>query len=658
MIEGESITLSFEVVGEIPTEGVTVLVNDVASAESGLRSLTEFDVANIEFTGISEFPSPAEGDSGFFVTITDPTATITIPIFDEGADEDEATESFTFELIDGEAYNVDPDAGSVTLNLADVGDTPVPGSPQDEIDEAVFDFSWTGQIAGFSVEGQFSYDANQSFIEGIVREEDLLSFDISFFDPDGNLLRTYEDNHLTFPEFNFAYDTTVGEILTDGIFTEPDGFNVGEKTAVGEDSFTGLNFWSKSKETSPSLLHIDDWSDEFGFPLGYSSHEDIAFLTQNIAELIETGKVGESYLDEVQDRLDEVGQPIVVTPAVDEVFFDFSWTGQIADFSVEGQFSYDANQSFIEGIVREEDLLSFDISFFDPEGNLLRTYEDNHLTFPEFNFAYDTTVGEILTDGIFTEPDGFNVGEKTAVGEDSFTGLNFWSKSKETSSSLLHIDDWSDEFGFPLGYSSHEDIAFLTQTNAELIETGKVGEFYLEATQATPDEIGQPIVVTPADSTDSGTVDSDIIEVAGSGQSIFARDLNDLIDATTGSGSNSIFAGAGDDTLLLGRGDRLFGEAGDDRFFVTSGGDNLITGGAGTDQFWVAVAEIPEDTNIVTDFTLGEDVIGIAGLGIGFADVGLTQEEADVLVSVDSSNLALLQNVDVAALSEADFAFV
>ncbi|MEM9212789.1 MAG: SGNH/GDSL hydrolase family protein [Cyanobacteria bacterium P01_F01_bin.150] len=209
-------------------------------------------------------------------------------------------------------------------------DNPDPGPPAGF---TVFDFEWTGQIAGFSVEGTFSYDATQTFTDDIVREEDLLGFDISFFDPDGNLLRTYENNHLTFSEFNFAFDINNQQILTDGIFTEPDGLNVGEKTAVG-DGFTGLNLWSKSKETSSSLIHVDDWSDEFGFPLGYSSHEDIAFLTLTTAELIETGKVGETYLDDIQDTLTELGQPIRVVPdgglEADSLDFESNFQGELS----------------------------------------------------------------------------------------------------------------------------------------------------------------------------------------------------------------------------------------------------------------------------------------------------------------------------------------
>ncbi|WP_299489544.1 serine hydrolase domain-containing protein, partial [Acaryochloris sp. IP29b_bin.137] len=163
--------------------------------------------------------------------------------------------------------------------------------------------------------------------------------------------------------------------------------------------------------------------------LWYSPLEEITYV-----ELIN----GRSSTNLVSDLLPTYRRTIQ-PPTPDIVTYEFEWTGQIAGFSVEGEFSYDLSESYEEWIVRAENLESFDISFFDPDGNLLRTYEDNHLTFPEFNFAFDTHTKQILTDGIFTEPDGLNVGEKTAVG-DGFTGLNLWSKSKETSSSLIHVD--------------------------------------------------------------------------------------------------------------------------------------------------------------------------------------------------------------------------
>ena len=123
LVEGDDpITLTISVDGDIPEGGLQVLINDVTSAQTGARSLTEFDIANITTTGVADFPTPADGDSGFFVTVTEPTATITLAAFDEGADEDETAEVFTFEVIDGEAYEVDADAGSVTIDIVDAAD--------------------------------------------------------------------------------------------------------------------------------------------------------------------------------------------------------------------------------------------------------------------------------------------------------------------------------------------------------------------------------------------------------------------------------------------------------------------------------------------------------------------------------------------------------
>ena len=69
-----------------------------------------------------------------------------------------------------------------------------------------FDFDWTGQVAGFQVSGSFGYDETQSYLDGIVRTDDLDFLNISFFAPDGTLLRTYADNHLD-PGVNFNFDT-------------------------------------------------------------------------------------------------------------------------------------------------------------------------------------------------------------------------------------------------------------------------------------------------------------------------------------------------------------------------------------------------------------------------------------------------------------------
>lgn len=177
-----------------------------------------------------------------------------------------------------------------------------------------YQFNWVGQVAGFSASGQFSFDDSQSYSDGIVRGSDLDSFDVSFYDPNGTLLRTYSDNHLTFADFNFAFDINDGEILQNGKFSDSDGLNIGEKTPDGSGGFTGLSLWSRSKDTSPPLMHIDDWGNEFGFPIGYGSHEDVAFYTRTTQELIDTGKMGQTYIDNgTHFGLNELGSPIQVS---------------------------------------------------------------------------------------------------------------------------------------------------------------------------------------------------------------------------------------------------------------------------------------------------------------------------------------------------------
>ncbi len=116
---GDELTVNFTVDGEIPEEGVTVFVSS-----SNPTAIADFDIAGIDpatdITGTNgEFP---EGNaSGFLITITEPTASITLSTFDD--DIDEGVEELSFMLVNGEDYEVDPDASEVTLTIDDQVDT-------------------------------------------------------------------------------------------------------------------------------------------------------------------------------------------------------------------------------------------------------------------------------------------------------------------------------------------------------------------------------------------------------------------------------------------------------------------------------------------------------------------------------------------------------
>ena len=214
------------------------------------------------------------------------------------------------------------------------------------------------------------------------------------------------------------------------------------------------------------------------------------------------------------------------------------------------------------------------------------------------------------------------------------------------------IGDINDDYYFTYSDEGGTRIDLDTHEVSETIPLGgQVSRMAIVETEE-PDNsiISEPVF---------GTIEGDTIEVDGSSQLIFAGDLNDLIDAAVGrEGNNRIYAGSGDDTVILGTGDRVLGEAGSDRFFATSGGENMITGGADADLFWIANAGIPDTVNIITDFTIGEDVLGIAGLGIGFEEIDVLQQGNNILIATSDSNLAILQDLDATGLDTNSFAFV
>ena len=135
-------------------------------------------------------------------------------------------------------------------------------------------------------------------------------------------------------------------------------------------------------------------------------------------------------------------------------------------------------------------------------------------------------------------------------------------------------------------------------------------------------------------------------------------DSTQVVTDSTFESTASGIAGSEDDTVILGTGERIVGAAGSDRFFATAGGDNIITGGTDKDEFWLANAEIPDTANIITDFTIGEDVIGIAGLGINFEAINITQQGDNALITINSIDLAILQDINIATLISDDFVFI
>ncbi|NJL83343.1 MAG: calcium-binding protein, partial [Chloroflexaceae bacterium] len=144
----------------------------------------------------------------------------------------------------------------------------------------------------------------------------------------------------------------------------------------------------------------------------------------------------------------------------------------------------------------------------------------------------------------------------------------------------------------------------------------------------------------------------------GSGDRAFGNGGDDELHAILSQGGARLYGGAGDDLFFLGAGDRIVGGDGNDQIFVGEGGNNLITGGAGADEFAIANnGVIPAAINTITDFETGEDFISINGLDLSFANVTLTAQNGDTLVSVLQGDLAVLLEVNPNSLSAANFVF-
>ncbi len=153
----------------------------------------------------------------------------------------------------------------------------------------------------------------------------------------------------------------------------------------------------------------------------------------------------------------------------------------------------------------------------------------------------------------------------------------------------------------------------------------------------------------------AGSGDDEVI--VGLGDFAVGGKGDDLLDASVGRGHNRLYGDAGDDDFFLDSGDRAFGGKGADRFLVVCGGDNLLSGGIGADQFWIANAQLPDAVNTITDFEIGKDVIGIGGLGASFGDLSLTQQNENTLIAAATQDLAILDGIAVESLSESDFLF-
>jgi 3-phytase len=154
-----------------------------------------------------------------------------------------------------------------------------------------------------------------------------------------------------------------------------------------------------------------------------------------------------------------------------------------------------------------------------------------------------------------------------------------------------------------------------------------------------------------------GAAGADSLKVIeGSRQLSFGGSGNDTL--TSNGSNNRLYGGSGDDKLFSNLNDSLFGGDGDDVLFAGQQGGNSLTGGTSADQFWIANASLPTSKNIVTDFAIAIDKIGLGGIGVTqFSALTLLQQGSDTLVKTGNTELVSLRGITSTSLTENDFVF-
>ncbi len=601
--QGTETTLTFTLSEAPAAEGVTVYLDSEDNPVVG-TVLSQFDVLNAEISG-GNFPVPNGDSSGFFFTITEQTATVTLSVFDEltvGLEVppetlQEGILDLTFALQPQEGYTIDSNASEINLSIADNPDSQIlvaltASTEGDEESTTLIESEGTVSVHTFSL----STPPPEEGLTVSVSTESLDDFDLNAIEVTGGTIANLRDD---------GFDLTITEPeATISLPVLDDGTDEGNETAT----FTlepGDTYEINPAATEASFS-LAETLDQLAVAEESESNSTLSEanalgLSSERASVSLSGLIGESFVDLPED--------------VDFYSFNLE-AGQTVNLDIDTEEilpeTINARPVVSPALAETLQKPDTELRLFDAEGNELAANNDGAA--PDEEFSRDPFVKYTAeTAGTYY------------VGVSQLGNRNYNPNVARSGSG------WT----FP--------------------EIGVFNGFYdLTATLVDGNTEPEP----PTTETVFGSLEADIIEVSGSSQLLFGGDSDDLIDASISSeGGNRIYAGSGDDTLILGMSDRVVGGAGDDKFFAMGGGDNIITGGEGADQFWIATAEIPSSANIITDFTSGEDVLGIAGLGIGFDGLSISQEDDSTLIAANGSDLAILQGIGADSLITDNFAF-
>ncbi|WP_228041484.1 Calx-beta domain-containing protein [Planktothrix mougeotii] len=147
-----------------------------------------------------------------------------------------------------------------------------------------------------------------------------------------------------------------------------------------------------------------------------------------------------------------------------------------------------------------------------------------------------------------------------------------------------------------------------------------------------------------------GDIGNDTLEGDSGDDLIYGNAGDDQLNG--GEGADLLFGGQGSDTLFdSGGNDLLFGDRGNDLLYSGTG-VNELTGGGGSDVFVIGRELLDGQLDIVTDFRIGVDLIGLTN-NLKFSDLRFVQVGNDTVIEDKLSNqqLILVQEIEATVLN-------
>ncbi|NJN29417.1 MAG: cadherin-like domain-containing protein [Synechococcales cyanobacterium RM1_1_8] len=613
--EQTAITLTFTTRGTIPPEGVVVFL------EGSPRAIAEFDV-NATNPRLPENETVVQGPvvvggsivgtnetaGGFFFRINSPTATITVPVFQD--DVTEGSETLTFVLRDGEQYQVNPNLSSVTVGIEDtiappvvslVSSTPTLVSESEgSVLELTFATTGTIPATGTTIVleitdpallgDQISRPSNQGDNVGITI-------------PGGSRTTITDENG------NFV------KLLQRIVITEP---NAVLRLPVLDDII-------QEADASYSIKLVDGE--------GYS----IDAAAANTATFT------------VTDGPLLANPPVVSIRAMPTALFESEGTEVTLTFNVDGIIPEGGLNIFVDSGVGAA------VGEFAINGNARNGI---------------VTGGLVTTGGAVTGTDGdasgffFRIDQNGATAkvaafkDDVVEGLETFTYSlvdgeaynvSSTAGAVTITIDDTNSFADPtpgpgdiVGTSGNDSLA------------GNGGIFFgLEGDDNIYNNGGESSQYGGAGNDRlHGNRQNDWLSGGDGNDVLYGNGGNDTL--LGGNGNDAIYGANGNDTINGGDGDDLiYGNGGNDVLVGGAGNDNIygsgsaetFDGGSGNDTFWlnggqdIVILRGGEGTDIVNGFQLGQTKFGLAD-GLQFSNLSFTQGNGFTSISAGSEQLA------------------